>query len=517
MSNNVHILWADDEIEILRPQIIFLKAKGYEVITVSNGYDAIEKCREEKPDIVFLDESMPGITGLDTLAKIKEIDSNVPVVMITKNEEENIMESAIGAQIADYLIKPVNPNQILLTLKKIIDNKRLVNAATTSAYQQEFSRIISSIQMGPDHHEWKDIYKKLIYWELEFDQTKSRDMHDVLSYQKTEANNEFFKYINRNYQNWMSGTKDSPLMSHNLLKEKVFSKITAARPTVFILIDNLRYDQYKVIQPIISQFYKNTDEDIYYSILPTATQYCRNAIFAGLTPYDIEKKYPQYWVTDVEEGGKNLFEQELLAEHLKRLGKDYKMSYRKITNLTNGKALVDNAHNLLDFDLSVVVYNFVDMLSHARTEMEVIKELASDERAYRSLTASWFEHSPLWQFMQRIAEKDVQIIISTDHGTVKVSNPVKVVGDRYTTTNLRYKSGRALNFDAKEVYEIRKPEEGKLPKTNISTSYIFARPNDFFAYPNNYNYYVNYYKDTFQHGGISLEEILIPIVGFLSK
>ncbi len=515
--SNVRILWADDEIEILRPQILFLGAKGYDVTTVTNGYDAIEKCREMKPDIVFLDESMPGITGLDTLSRIKEINNSVPVVMITKNEEENIMESAIGAQIADYLIKPVNPNQILLTLKKIIDNTRLVSQATTSAYQQEFSKIIASIQMGPDFNEWKEIYKKLIYWEIELDQTKTREMQDVLSYQKNEANTEFFKYLTKNYQSWMNGSKQAPLLSQNLLREKVFNRVSAAKPTVFILIDNLRFDQYRVIQPILSRLYKNTEEDMYYSILPTATQYCRNAIFAGLTPMDIAAKYPQYWVQDAEEGGKNLYEEELLKEQLKRLGKNYKMSYRKVTNLTNGKALVDNAHNVYDFDLNVVVYNFVDMLSHARTEMEVIKELASDERAYRSITASWFEHSPLWQFMQKIAEKDVQIIISTDHGTVRVSNPVKVVGDKNTTTNLRYKSGRALSYDAKDVYEIRKPEDVKLPKSNISTSYIFAKSNDFFAYPNNYNYYANYYKDTFQHGGISLEEILIPVVTYESK
>ena len=511
--SNVRILWADDEIEILRPQILFLGAIGYDVTTVTNGYDAIEKCREMKPDIVFLDESMPGITGLDTLSRIKEINNSVPVVMITKNEEENIMESAIGAQIADYLIKPVNPNQILLTLKKIIDNTRLVSQATTSAYQQEFSKIIASIQMGPDFNEWKEIYKKLIYWEIELDQTKTREMQDVLSYQKNEANTEFFKYLTKNYQSWMNGSKQAPLLSQNLLREKVFNRVSA----VFILIDNLRFDQYRVIQPILSRLYKNTEEDMYYSILPTATQYCRNAIFAGLTPMDIAAKYPQYWVQDAEEGGKNLYEEELLKEQLKRLGKNYKMSYRKVTNLTNGKALVDNAHNVYDFDLNVVVYNFVDMLSHARTEMEVIKELASDERAYRSITASWFEHSPLWQFMQKIAEKDVQIIISTDHGTVRVSNPVKVVGDKNTTTNLRYKSGRASSYDAKDVYEIRKPEDVKLPKSNISTSYIFAKSNDFFAYPNNYNYYANYYKDTFQHGGISLEEILIPVVTYESK
>lgn len=513
----IRILWADDEIDLLKPQILFLQQKGYEIEPVTNGHDAIEKCREEAFDVVFLDESMPGITGLETLTHIKTLNNNLPVVMITKNEAEHIMEDAIGAQITDYLIKPVNPNQILLTLKKIIDNKRLVGEATTQGYQQEFTRIFSAIQMGLDHREWVDIYKKLVYWELELDSAETQDMREVLAAQKREANTEFFKFINKNYLNWVGNKGDIPTMSHNLFRDKIMPVLNPDITNFVVLIDNLRYDQWKTIQPIISEFFRFLSEDTFYSILPTSTHYSRNAIFAGMMPSEIERRYPNWWLNDADEGGKNLHEQDFLAEQLKRSGYTHKHSYTKITNHNDGQFLVDNIHNLLQNKLNVIVYNFVDMLSHARTEMEVLKELASDEAAYRSITRSWFLHSPLWQALKRIEDKKINIIITTDHGTVRVQQPSKVIGDRETTTNLRYKHGKNLQYNSKDVFEIRRPADAKLPAPNVSSSFIFAKEDLFFVYPNNYNHYVNYYKNTFQHGGISLEEIIVPIARFTSK
>lgn len=513
------ILWVDDEMESLQSQKLFLENKGYEVHTLTNGYDALDFVKENIIDVVLLDETMPGITGLETLSKIKEINQQLPVVLITKNETENLMDDAIGSQISDYLIKPVNPNQVLLSLKKIIDNRRLVAEKTTSAYQQEFRNLFMALNSNPNYNEWMDLYKKLVYWELEMEKSDSPEMREVFQTQKNEANTEFFKFISKNYASWVNPKNiDAPIMSHTLLRYKVLPHLEKGKPLFVALIDNLRYDQWKSIQPIFSESFRIHEEETFYSILPTATQYSRNAIFAGLMPLEIEKTFPSQWKNDDEEGGKNLYEDEFLKAQLKRLGKgDIKYSYTKVVNHQDGQKLVDNIHNLLQNDLNIIVYNFVDMLSHARTEMEVLKELASDESSYRSITTSWFEHSPLHQALKKIADKQLTLIVATDHGSVRVKTPCKVVGDKQTTTNLRYKHGRNLNYEPKEVLAYRDPKEVGLPVPNVNSSFIFAREDGYLCYPNNYSYYSNYYKNTFQHGGVSIEEMIIPVVRMTNK
>lgn len=513
------ILWVDDEIDSLNSQIIFLENKGYSVTTKTNGYDAIEYVKENIVDVVLMDETMPGITGLQVLQQIKEINSSLPVVLITKNEAENLMDEAIGSQISDYLIKPVNPNQVWLSLKKIIDNKRLVAEKTTSAYQQEFRSLFMTLNSNPNHTEWMDLYKKLVYWELEMKKSDSPEMQEVFATQKQEANTEFFKFVSKNYASWVSPKSvDAPIMSHQLLKYKVLPHLEKGTPLFFILIDNLRFDQWKAIQPIFSESFRIHEEDTFYAILPTATQYARNAIFAGMLPIDIEKQFPSQWKNDDEEGGKNLFEEEFLRAHLKRLGKgDLKFSYTKITNNHDGQKMVDNIHNMLQNDFNVIVYNFVDMLSHARTEMEVLKELAGDETSYRSITQSWFEHSPLHQALKKIADKKINMVVATDHGSTRVKTPAKVIGDKQTTANLRYKHGRNLNYEAKDVLAFRDPKEAGLPVPNVNSSFIFAKGDLFLCYPNNYNHFVNYYRNTFQHGGISLEEMIVPVIRMTNK
>jgi CheY-like chemotaxis protein len=513
------ILWVDDEIESLQSQILFLENKGYEVNSKTNGFDAIDFVKDNLVDVVLIDETMPGITGLETLAKIKEMNQQIPVVLITKNETENLMNEAIGSQITDYLIKPVNPNQVLLSLKKIIDNKRLVAERTTTAYQQQFRNLFMALNSNPDYNEWMEIYKRLIYWELEMEKSDSPEMREVFQSQKQEANTEFFKFISKNYSSWVNGGKGpAPVMSHTLFASKVFPFMEKGVPTFFILIDNLRFDQWKAIQPAFSESFRILEEDSFYSILPTATQYSRNAIFAGLLPVEIEKQYKQQWKNDDEEGGKNLFEEEFFRAQLKRLKKEnLKYSYTKVLNHQAGQDLVNNIHNLMNNDLNIIVYNFVDMLSHARTEMEVLKELASDEISYRSITASWFMHSPLYQALKKISDKKVNLVLATDHGSVRVKTPYKVIGDKQTTANLRYKHGRNLNYEAKEVLAFRDPREAGLPVPTVNSSFIFAREDGFLCYPNNYNYYANYYRNTFQHGGVSLEELIIPVIQMTGK
>ncbi len=505
------ILWADDEIELLKPHILFLESKGYSVDPVTNGMDALDKVHEKSYDIIFLDENMPGISGLETLSKIKEINPLVPVVMITKSEEEYIMEEAIGSKIADYLIKPVNPNQILLSIKKNLDHSKLVSQKTNSNYQQEFRQLGMLLNGRLDAQEWSDLYAKLVFWELELDKIEDSGMREILEMQKKEANHLFADFIEDNYLDWMNGTEDAPQMIHSLLKDKIAPKIGSEKLAVLV-IDNLRYDQWKMVEPIFSKYFMKEEEEVIYSILPTATHYARNAFFAGLLPSEIEKKFPNLWKNEEDEGGKNMHEKDFLEANLKRLGKNVKWSYNKITNVEAGKKLGDNFNTIKDNDVNFIVYNFVDMLSHARTEMEVIRELAENEAAYRSITVSWLEHSPLLDIIKKIADAGMRLVITTDHGTIRVKNPVKIVGERNTNTNLRYKAGRGLNYNAKEVFVVRNPQEAFLPKIKMSAEFVFAREQDFFVYPNNYNHFVNYYSDTFQHGGISLEELLIPYI-----
>lgn len=514
----IRILWVDDEIEMLKPHILFLEHKGYEVETSNNGDDGLDMIMSRPYDIIFLDENMPGLTGIETLERIKARYPNLPVVMITKSEEETIMEDAIGSNIADYLIKPVKPNQILLSLKKNLENKKLVSEKTTFSYQQEFRNISMDISNNPDFNGWVDIYRQLTRWELDLEKSSDDSIQEVLQLQKNEANQVFSKYIEKNYIDWVNGrSRNFPVMSPNLFKDKIFPLMDSNESLFVILVDNLRYDQWKAIQPILEGFFRVEQENLYYSILPTTTQYARNALFSGLMPLEIERKYPKYWISEEEEGTKNQFEAELLGEYLKRYGRDVKFSYNKILNLTAGRKLLDTMPNLISNKLSVIVYNFVDMLSHARTEMEIIRELADDEKAYRSLMVSWFNNSPLFDILKYLAEKKVNIVITTDHGSVRAQEPVKIVGDRNTNTNLRYKTGKNLNYNSREVFEVKNPHDIYLPRTTVSANYVFCRKNDFFAYPNNYNYYVNYYRNTFQHGGISLEEMLVPVAYLKAK
>lgn len=518
MAEKISILWADDEIDLLKPYIIFLTGKGYDVSTVNSGNDAVSLIKTKAFDIILLDENMPGLTGLETLRLIKADLPNVPIVMITKSEEEHIMNDAIGSQISDYLIKPVNPNQILLAIKKNTENKRLISEKTAVNYQQEFLSLSNRISSISEYDEWIELYKKLTYWELEISKAKEESLLSILIEQKKQANQLFSRYVENNYIDWINNNSDKkPLLSHTAFKSKVSPLISEEYSTFLIVVDNLRFDQWKILQHHFEERFRINEENVYCSILPSATQYSRNAFFAGLMPTEIEKLFPQLWLNEEDEGTKNQHEEELVTLQLKRLGKPVKHSFYKILNVNFAKKYVDNMKNLMSNPLNILVYNFVDTLSHARTESDIIKELAEDEAAYRSLILSWFEHSPLMDIINYLSEKKVKIVLTTDHGSIRVTRPVKVIGDKSTSTNLRYKRGKGLDYNKKEVFEVRKPETAYLPKNHINSEYIFSRESDFLVYPNNMNQYINIYKNTFQHGGISMEEMLIPLVIMSNK
>ena len=510
MSNGL-LLWVDDEIELLKAHIIFLEKKGYEVVTVSNGPDAIDQCRQQTFDLVLLDEQMPGLSGLETLQQIKEIQPATPVVMVTKSEEENIMDQAIGSKIADYLIKPVNPSQILLALKKNIHQKEIVTEVAQTSYQQQYQQIAIQIGDCRSFDDWKEVYKKLVRWELELSSADS-SMMEMLRMQKEEANNGFGKFIQKHYLDWIEKkTDDRPLISPEIFKSQIFPSIDRGNKVFLIVIDNFRYDQWRVLSEEIGDMF-DIDENLYMSILPTATQYARNAIFSGLMPLQIAKMFPDLLVDEDEEEGMNLNEAPLIKTQIDRYRRHDKFSYHKINDSAAADKLIKEFNNLKQNDLNVVVINFIDMLSHARTEMKMVRELANNESAYRSITLSWFRHSVLSELFKMLAQTDYEIVITTDHGSIRATKPLKIIGDRNTNTNLRYKLGKNLSYNAKEVFAIHDPAKAQLPSPNLSTSYVFAMGDSFFAYPNNYNYYVSYYKDTFQHGGISMEEMIIPLI-----
>jgi DNA-binding response OmpR family regulator len=521
MTNGL-LLWVDDEIEQLRAHIMFLEKKGYEIVTVSNGTDAIDQCRQRNFDLVLLDEQMPGISGLETLRKLKEINPSITVVMVTKSEEENIMEQAIGQKIADYLIKPVNPNQILLTLKKNIHRKAIETEITQSQYQQNFQQIAMQIMDCRTWQDWVDVYKRLVHWELELSSTES-SMTEMLQMQKEEANNGFAKFIKQNYLDWVTSISNldssasRPVLSPEIFKTKVFPFLSAGEKVFLVVLDNFRYDQWRVLSKELSEYF-DIDEDLYYSILPTATQYARNAIFSGLMPNKIQEMFPDLWVDEDEEEGKNLNEEPLIRTQLERYRRKESFTYHKINTQADADKLMQQMKNIKKTPLNVVVFNFIDMLSHARTESKMVRELANNESAYRSITLSWFRHSVISDFFRELAQMDCKVIVTTDHGSIRCTQPVKIVGDRNTNTNLRYKLGKNLAYDDdKSLFVIKDPRKALLPQPNLSTSYVFATGDSFFAYPNNYNYYVSYYRDTFQHGGISMEEMIVPLITLTGK
>ncbi|MBC8043070.1 MAG: PglZ domain-containing protein [Rhizobacter sp.] len=513
------ILWADDEIEFLRPHIMFLDDKGYEVTCVTNGEDAVQLSREKHFDIIFLDEQMPGIGGLAALSEIKTITPATPIVMITKNEEEAIMEKAIGRKISEYLIKPVNPNQILLACKKLLQAERIKADAASRDYIQEFNRISQQLMMPMEAADWLGIHERLSQWEVELDEHPNTGLRQTLMDQKKECNLEFSKYVEKRYLDWCNSEKDNrPMLSVDVLEKKIVPELDSGKPIFMFVVDCLRYDQWLVMEKLLQPFF-NVEHDFYMSILPSATPYARNAIFSGFFPTDIEKRHPDLWAASEEdEHSKNRYEKEFMEDFFRRRRITVKdIKYTKLINADESRTYEQNIMGQMKNQLNAIVVNFVDILAHSRADSQVIKEISPDESAYRSLTQTWFEHSSFFRMLKTLSQQDATVIITTDHGSIRCLRSAKVIGDREASTNLRYKFGRNLQCEPKNALYIKDPQTYRLPSHGVNMNYIIAKEDFYFVYPTNFHKYVNQYRDSYQHGGISLDEMVVPIVKLTRK
>lgn len=517
------LLWVDDEIELLRSHVIFLSEKGYEVDTVTNGEDAINHVKEKSYDLIFLDEMMAGMGGLETLAQIKSINSSIPVVMVTKSEEETLMNEAIGGKISDYLTKPVNPSQILLVCKKILEGKKISGQYAAKDYLQDFNEITQALSSNLDFTDWINLYLKLVNWSLELDQHREIGLEQSLSDQYKEANKEFSRFVEKNYRNWIAENKSEniPNLSPQITEKYVLKALREENKSVFyFVLDCLRLDQWLVMEKHLTSLFK-IEKDYYFSILPTATPYARNALFAGLFPSEIEKNYPDLWVSgNDDENSMNKFEKELLQLLLdrKRIKLRNDLKYIKIIDPEVGRNFEQNIHSYQNNHLTAVVVNFLDMIAHGRSDSDILKEIAPNEAAYRSLTNSWFSHSSLLNIFIALSKmKNVKIIVTTDHGSIRSLRGAKVLGDREASTNLRFKYGRNLKVDDKHAVFVKNSADYKLPKRGVTINYIIAKEDYYFVYPTDYHKFLTHYKDTFQHGGISMEEMILPVITMETK
>ncbi|WP_022834528.1 T9SS response regulator signal transducer PorX [Salisaeta longa] len=519
MPHTPRILWTDDEIDLLRPHVLFLEDKGYAVDTAANGADAINLVREQAYDLVLLDEQMPGMDGLETLTEIKRLRADVPVVMVTKSEEERLMEEALGERISDYLTKPVNPSQILLTCKRLLERTRLRQESTAQGYLQSFGEIGHAVDTARTADAWVTLYQRLVRYDMELqgDEGARQIFHD--QYQK--ANRAFGQFVEDRYADWVATDRsrddERPLLSHEVVAQHVLPHVEADdAPVVFFVIDCMRYDQWQMLRPLLQDRF-DMQVDFHFGILPTATPYARNAIFSGLLPRDFVERFPQVWAGEDTEHSRNQHEELLLQQLVKRHRMQLNLRYDKLITTDDGRSFAQSVHNVTQHDLAAVVVNFVDILAHSRSDSDVLKELAPNEPAYRSLTRTWFEHSWLLEALQSLAAQGATVVLTTDHGAIRSLRSSKVIGDRETSTALRYKYGRNLQCDEEDAVFVRNPETFGLPQHSLSTNYIFAKEDFYFVYPTNFHHYENRYRDTMQHGGISMEEMMLPVATLTPK
>ena len=510
--NNNKILWVDDEIDLLKSHILFLESKGYNIIPANSGEDAIEICDNESVDLILLDEMMTGMDGIETLKIIKEKHPHLPVIMVTKNEEEWLMEEAISEKISNYLIKPVNPNQILIACKNILDNQKISEEKDIKDFLSYYNVLSNLDFLNLSYNEWLDIYDKLCLWIIKLESFDSNNFSDMLYEQKNILNKQFITFIRNNYLDWLKNKDERPIMSPDIFEKSIAPLLSNDKKVVFIIIDCLRTDQWKAISPFFEKNFK-INANYHLSILPTATPYARNSIFSGLFPLDIKQKYPELWKKMFLDKKFNKYEDELFQLLLNRQGfSNKKQSYVKISDFNAGKKFFNKINDFKNSDILNIVVNFVDILGHTRSESEILKELIPNESAYRQSIYNWFQNSWLRNCINVFSDWGVEVVITSDHGNTIVNRPCVVKADQTASTGVRYKYGRNLNVKDKNVLKINNPEKFKLPMFDVNTQYLISTDNSFFVYSNEYHKYINMYKGTFQHGGISMDEMLVPLI-----
>lgn len=513
MKKNLHILWVDDEIEMLKPFILFLTNKGFILNTTTNGDDAIVMVVNNHYDLIILDEIMPGMDGITTLNEISKINPEIPVIMLTKNEEEGLMETAIAKQISEYLIKPVNPNQILMAIKRIFQTEEIRLNRVGQEYSQFVANLNRKLFSAPDFKEWIEIYKEICKWDLIIDEMNDENLKQTHFLEKRNCNTEFCNYIEDHYKNWLS-CNDRPNLSFDVVSQYIIPQLEANKTIYFLILDCLRYDQYLAIEPFIKEYF-DIELDSYYSILPTATPFSRNAIFSGLLPVDIAKRFPEYWLENNElDNSRNRNEHQLLDEHVEDLG--FKLNppskYIKVFNIEEGNFVLRKIDSFKNDKLVVLVYNFLDLLAHHRSKDQILQETIPDEEAFRAFTKHWFFHSSLFEAIKLISKQENSVlVISTDHGSIRVTRATQVVGDKDTSITVRYKEGKNLSCNEKHALFLKNPKEFGLPQRNIVNNFIFSKDDYYFVYPNSYHQYQKQYNGTFQHGGVSMEEMILPV------
>ncbi len=507
------VLWVDDEIDHLKSHILFLEQRGYSVQTVTNAEDAISLLKEKEFDIVLLDEMLTGMNGLEALSSFHQINPSLPIIMITKSEEENLMEDAIGEKIEDYLTKPVNPSQILSSCKRILERKRIECDKITRDYVEEFEQISDSLSSELKASEWIDIYYRLSSRWIDLDNHSDIGLQQTFSDQQRECNHHFCRFIEKNYEEWLQ-SDERPVLSVDLLKKYLFPLLKRGERVLFLVIDNMRMDQWLSIEPLIYDLF-TVNKKYYFSILPTATPYSRNSLFSGLFPRDIARLYPKYWKEgENDESSRNRYEPQLLIDYMKREGVDIvsKTKYIKLLNAEEANRIENQIESYFSLQLISMIFNFIDIMAHRRSESQILQEILPDESAYRSLTRTWFKHSSLFKILRKASERGIKTIITSDHGSIRVLRGVRVYGDRETSKNLRYKWGNGIKSDSKYVLDIKNPSRFGLPSPSMSTNYLIAKEDSYFVYPTNYHHYLSLYNGSLQHGGISMEEMILPII-----
>lgn len=513
------ILWVDDEIDLLKPHILYLEEKGYLVEKVSNGRDAVSTIGKQSFDLILLDEMMPGLDGIATLREIKELRPEIPVIMITKNEEEWLMDEAISQKIANYLTKPVNPSQIFLVCKKILEEEKILGEKAASTYLVDFRQIEATLSADLEVNDWWELYLKLVHWQLELDDRKDLGLSTILDEQLKNADRKFTQFVIDHYLDWVHASpQDRPTLSVDVIERYITPSLLDGQKVFMLVIDCFRLDHALTILPDLQRHF-NVDTDFHLSILPSATPFSRNAIFSGRFLSEIQAKEPELWKSMMEnEGSMNRHEPDLLGKQLRRLGcGNISFGYHKVNVAGEGQIFLHRMKEYMDTQLIALVVNFVDLLTHHRSQSDVLREMMLDESGYRSLVSTWFENSWLFDVLTELSRSPYRVVLTTDHGSIRVQKGVQVVADRETSTGVRYKYGRNLNTPEKHALVVKHPNDYFLPEMTTGTNYLVAKEDSYFVYPTQYRKYMNLFQNSFQHGGISMEELLVPTFSLMGR